>query len=194
LYLATIKMGKFCVLSVAFAALAATAQALPLTHFVSNATGGFDAFIFPELLDGTPAPLGGIFTLPQPVNAGYVIILKDGTNDPRNIANWTDVIHFIDNGRGKATTIQMMDDGPDQASYFPSLSTLRHSPVAVIVEAKNEDGFTLFTDYSVRSKQKRNYHFFTAEAVSVPDGGSTLAFLGIAFSALIVFRRSLLRA
>jgi hypothetical protein len=188
------KKRKIYILSLAFSALAATAQALPLTHFVPNATGGFDAFVFPELLNGTPAAVGGIFTLPRPVNAGYVIILKRGTNDPRNVANWSDVIHFIDSGRGKATTIQMMDGGPDQASYFPSLSTIRHNPVAVIVEAKNEDGFTLFTDYSVRSKQKRNYHFFTADAVSVPDSGSTLALLGIAFSALIVFRRSLLRA
>jgi hypothetical protein len=189
------KKHKIYILSLAFGALAATAQALPMTHFIPNATGGFDAFVFPELLDGTPAPVGGIFTLPQQVNAGYVIILKQGTNDPRNIANWSDVIHFIDNGRGKATTIQMLDGGPNQASYFPSLATIRHNPVAVVVAAENEDGFTLFTDYSVRSKQKRNYHFFTADTfAAVPDGGSTLLLLAIAFVALIIFCKNMLQA
>jgi hypothetical protein len=174
---------KICLLSLVFTAVAATAQAVALTHFVLNATGGFDAFIYPELLSGAPSSIGDIFTLPQPVNAGYVVILKSG-NHPTNIANWMDVIHFIDNGHGKATTVQMLDGGGDQASYFPSLSVIKHNPSAFIIEGAGD--FTDFTDYSVKGKQKRNYHFYTADARAVPDSGSTLMLLGLPFIGLVV--------
>jgi hypothetical protein len=86
------------------------------------------------------------------VNAGYVVILENGTSDPRNIANWSDVIHFINNGNGKATSIQMLAGGPNQAGYFPSLSTVSHGQSAFIIEAQSGNGFTGFTDYSVKSK------------------------------------------
>jgi hypothetical protein len=193
---------KIYILVLVCIGLARAAQALPLTHFVPNSTGGFDAFVFPESLDGTPAKVSAIFKLPQTVNAGYVIILGSGTEDPRDMNNWSDVIHFFNKGRGKSTAMQMLQGGPDQASYFPSLSTIRHNPTAVIVEAQNSTNFTAFTDYSVRTKKKtRNYHFFTAEfsaetaaefsaeTAAIPESGSTLILLGVALASLLLLRR-----
>jgi hypothetical protein len=195
---AVTKKRKTYLFSLAAMALAANAQAIPLTHFLPNAAGGFEAFIYPELLDGTPSVVGGIFALPQTVNAGYVIILENAASNPRDIANWSDVITFIDNGNGKATSIQMLDGGPNQATYFPSLSMVSHSPSAFVIESQNGNGFTDFTgftDYSVKSKQTtRNYHFFTGDAFSVTDSGSTLMLLGVAFVALAISRRRLLQA
>jgi hypothetical protein len=195
LSLAVTKKRKTYLFSLAAMALvAASAQAIPLTRFLPSAAGGFEAFVYPELLDATPSSVSSIFALPQTVNAGYVVILRNTTGDLRDIANWSDVIHFINDGNGKATSIQMLAGGPNQAGYFPSLSTVSHSPSAFIIEGQSGNGFTDFTDYSVKSKQTtRNYHFFTADVFSVPDSGSTLMFLGVSFLAIVIFRRRLLQ-
>jgi hypothetical protein len=162
------------------------ATGTPLTHFLPNGSGGFDAFIYPELLNGTPSLQGGIFTLPSMVNSGYVIILDPGGSQ-NNTATWGDVIQFADDGHGHATTIQMLVAGPNQSSYFPSLNKVQNNPHAFIAETVGAD----FTDYTVTSgTQVRNYHFFTG-TLSVADGGSTLIFLGAAFAAVVVFRRKL---
>jgi hypothetical protein len=191
LILAVTKKHKIFVVSLAALVMTASAQAAPLTHFLPT-SNGFDAFIYPELTDGTPSAVGGIFTLPQPVNAGYVIIVDNAHGSRTDPSTWSDVIHFIGSGSGKATTIQMMAGGPNQASYFPSVSTLRHSPNAFVLEAPG--GFTDFTNYSVKSKKSkgvRTYHFFTADIAAIPDGGSTAMLLGSALIPLLFFRRKL---
>jgi VPDSG-CTERM motif len=176
--------------------LTASAQAVPLTHFLSNSTGGFDAFLYPETLTGTPSLQSGIFTLPQAVNPGYVIILASPTSLFNNTSSWVDVIHFFKIGNGPVTNIQMLVGGPNQASYFPSLATVKNSPFTTIVKGQQLGsvftidpltGFTNFTDYSVRSNVTRNYHFFTG-ILSVPDSGSTFILLSAALGALIIFR------
>ncbi len=159
----------------------------PLTHFATNGTGGFDAYIYPETLTGTPSLQSGIFSLPSTVNAGYVVILAPGGTQ-NNIATWADVIVFIDNGNGHATTLQMLVAGPNDASYFPSLNKVKNNPNAFIAETQG----AMFTDYSVTSgSQVRNYHFFNG-TLGVPDGGSTLLFLASTLVVLLAFRRKLL--
>jgi hypothetical protein len=160
---------------------------------VSNATGGFDAWIFPELTNGTPSLVGGIFDLPQVVNPGYLVILQNRRHS-NNTGNWADVIHFFDNGTASVMAIQMMVGGPNQSSYYPSLSTVMGNPHAFVTktQAKVENGFTNFTDYSVKTKQTRNYHFYTgALGLAVPDTGSTLIFLSLALVPLTLFHRKL---
>jgi hypothetical protein len=171
-------------------ALSANAFAVPLTHFSLNASGGFDAYIYPELTNGTPSLVGGVFTLPQTVNPGYVVIL-DNSASPQNITSgWDDVIHFFSTGLGPVNEIQMLRGGPNQASYYPSLNTVLHSSHAFVV--KNSTGFTNFTDYSVTSTVTRNYHFYTGPFPAlVPDGGSTAILLGMALIMLILLHRSL---
>jgi hypothetical protein len=189
--LAVIKKHKIFIISLAALALATSVQAVPLTHFLPKSKG-FEAFVYPELTDGTPSAVGGIFTLPQPVNVGYVIIVENQNGSRTDPTTWSNVIHFIGNRSGKARAIQMMSAGPNQASYFPSVSTLRHSPIAFVLEAPS--GFTDFTNYSVKSKKSkgvRTYHFFTADIAAIPDGGSTGVLLGSALIPLLFFRRKL---
>jgi hypothetical protein len=101
------------------------------------------------------------------------------------------VIHFINNGAGKAFTMQMLVGGPDQASYFPALAKVLKSPHSFIAETSAMNaGFTNFTDYAVAATRVRSYHFFTA-AFSVPDSGSTLLLLALALGLLFVIHRRL---
>jgi hypothetical protein len=173
---------------IAAVAFTATADALPYTSFTPNASGGFDAFVYPVVADGTPSLLSDIFTLPTQVNPGWVVIVEDPSLSNKNTSNWSVIAHFIDNGNGKATTLQLLTGGPDQADYFPSVNKVFNQPHAFIAE--NLSGFSDFTDYSVRTQVTRNYHFYTA-AFPIADSGSTFILLGIAFTALIVFRRKL---
>jgi hypothetical protein len=165
-----------------------------LTHFTPNATGGFDASIYPELTNGTPSLVGGIFTLPQVVNPGYVVILQS-PGHTKKTGNWTDVIHFFDNGTGSVMGIQMLVGGSNQSSYYPSLHTVMGNPHAFIVktQATAANGFTTFTDYSVKTQQTRNYHFYTGifPLAAIPDAGSTLILLSLALVPLILFHRKL---
>jgi hypothetical protein len=70
--------------SVAFVSVA---QALPVTTFTSNASGGFDALIYPTLTDGTFSVQSAIFTLPFAVNPGYVIIVENPSVSQKNTSN-----------------------------------------------------------------------------------------------------------
>lgn len=158
--------------------LSLTAHAVPLTHFVSTGGNGFEAFIFPELTDGTPSVQGGVFTLPKPVHAGYVVIVRNPAEDPGNISNWTSVVHFINAGSGQATTVQLLSAGPDDASYFPSLSTVLQSHNTFIPESQSGE----FTTYTVKS---RVYHFFNAAVV--PESGSSWILLSCSLFVLAVF-------
>jgi len=171
-------------------ALSANAFAVPLTHFSLNASGGFDAYIYPELTNGTPSLVGGVFTLPQTVNPGYVIILDNSTSSQHSESGWDDIIHFFSVGLGPVNAIQMLRGGPNQASYYPSLNTVLQSSHVFIV--KNSSGITNFTDYSVTSTVTRNYHFYTGPFPAlVPDGGSTVILLGLALILLILLHRCL---
>src|SRR5207237_8452807 len=99
------------------------------------AAGGFAAYVEPTLADGTFSFQIAIFTLPIAVNAGFVIILDDPSVSAKDTSNWSDVIRFINNGTGKATTMQMFTGGPDQASYFPSLTKVLNSSHVFITES-----------------------------------------------------------
>lgn len=175
-------------------ALSSTAHALPVTSFTTNASGGFEGFVYPVLADGTFSFQSAIFTLPIAVNPGFVIIVADPTLSVKDPSNWSDVIRFINDGTGHATTLQMFVGGPDQASYFPTVTkVLNASHVFVANASLANGGWTDFTDYSVSGTKVRTYHFFTG-AITTPEAGSTLALLGIAFAALFVLRGKLVRA
>ena len=54
---------------------------------------------------------------------------KTCVNEPLPLGIW------LNNGSGKALTVQMFAGGPDQASYFPSLSkVMNSSPLRVTIE------------------------------------------------------------
>jgi len=173
-----------------------TAQATPLTHFLPNSTGGFDAFIFPELTDGTPSLQGGIFTLPQTVNPGFVVILNSATAKETDVSTWLDVIRFFDNGSGIVNSVQLLRSGPNESSYFPSLKTIMNGSHAFVTVGTDSNGmFTTFTDYSVVAAQTRNYHFYTgAFPVAIPDQGSTFTLLSLTIAALLGLARKVQRA
>lgn len=175
---------------------AVTAHATPMTHFLPNASGGFEAFLFPELLNGTPSLQGGIFTLPQAVNPGFVIILNSPTAKQKDQKTWLDVIRFFDNGSGVVNSVQLLRSGPNQSTYFPTLKTLKKTSNAFVIVGTDLNGmFTTFTDYSVVAAQTRTYHFYTGPFpfLAVPDGGATFGLLSLAILALVMLHRRLRR-
>ena len=175
---------------------AVTAHAAPMTHFLPNASGGFEAFLFPELLNGTPSLQGGIFTLPQAVNPGFVIILNSPTANQKDPKAWLDVIRFFDNGSGVVNSVQLLRSGPNQSTYFPTLKTLKKSSNAFVIVGTDLNGmFTTFTDYSVVAAQTRTYHFYTGPFpfLAVPDEGATFGLLSLAILALVMLHRRLRR-
>ncbi|MDB6147218.1 MAG: hypothetical protein JWO45_882 [Spartobacteria bacterium] len=172
--------------------LAASAQALPVTSFTTTPDGGFVAYVYPTLADGTFSYQSPIITLPISVNAGYVVILDNLALDPKDTSNWSDVIRFIDNGTGKATTMQMFVGGPDQASYFPSFNKVNNASHVFIAETSDTGGSsTQFTEYSVSGNKTREYHFFTA---AIPETGATVALLGLALAFVFALHRKLSKA
>jgi hypothetical protein len=187
-------MGKKWAVGFLSVALISAAHALPVTTFTANASGGFDAFVYPTLANGSFASQSANFALPFAVNPGYVIIVDDPTVSQKTTSNWSDVIRFINNGTGKATTMQMFAGGPDQASYFPSLAKVMNSPHVFLTESSATGCvFTDFTNYSINTNKVRNYHFFTAAAplAAVPEGASTLLLFAIALFALFMLHKRL---
>jgi hypothetical protein len=175
---------------------AATAHAVPMTHFLPNASGGFEAFLFPELTNGTPSLQGGIFTLPQAVNPGFVIILNSPTANQKDPSTWLDVIQFFDSGTGVVNSVQLLRGGPNQSTYYPTLKTVSKSADAFVTVGTDSNGmFTTFTDYSVVAAQTRTYHFYTgAFPIAVPDEGTTLGLFGLAILMLFMLHRTVRRA
>jgi len=105
--------------------------------------------------------------------AGYVVLLEASGADQTNVANWSDILHFIDDGGGFASTAQLLSDG---CNCFPSFATVTAAGGSFIVETQTGTGndFTDSTQFSPSGTDF--YNIFSDAPVNetgdVPEPGS----------------------
>lgn len=92
---------------------------------------GITCNVFETDASGNASEISSIFPLGDTAVAGYVVLLETAGADQSNTANWSDVLHFIDNGGGLATTAQLLSQG---CNCFPDFATVNASGGTFIVE------------------------------------------------------------
>ena len=155
------------------------ARSAPVSSCTPNMSGvGITCNIFESDVNGNPSEMSNIFSLGTSAVAGYVVLLEAPGADQTNLANWSDVLHFIDGGGGFASTAQLLSDG---CNCFPSFATVNAAGGAFIVETQTGTGndFTDSTQYSPSGTDV--YNIFSDAPVNetgdVPEPGS-VALLG----------------
>jgi hypothetical protein len=121
---------------------AASSMATPVTNCATNPSGiGFTCNIYESLADGTPSDISNIFTLPKPATPGYVVLVDDQNADVTIPLNWSDILHFIDDGTGLSPTAQFLSKGCNDVlnpiSCFPTYNQVNTSPSIFVLEAQS---------------------------------------------------------
>lgn len=114
-----------------------------------------------------------VFSLTTSVVPGYLVLLDGAGVDQTNVANWTDVLTFINDGNGFATTAQLLDEA---CNCFPSFATVTMGGVEFVVATPPE------TVYSPSGTDVYNIFSDASSGSQVPEPAS----LGLAAAALIV--------
>ncbi|HYL72795.1 MAG TPA: PEP-CTERM sorting domain-containing protein [Bryobacteraceae bacterium] len=166
------------------------ARAAPVSSCTANMSGvGITCNVFESDVSGNPSEMSNIFSLGTSAVAGYVVLLEASGADQTNVANWSDVLHFIDDGGGFASTAQLLSDG---CNCFPSFATVNAAGGAFIVETQTGTGddFTDSTQYSPSGTDV--YNIFSGAPVNetgdVPEPAS-VALLGGGLVASMVVER-----
>jgi hypothetical protein len=177
---------KYAYVAVGLSLMAACANAEPTRCTPNTSSAGFTCNIFESLANGDPSDVSGIFALPNLVTAGYVILLETAGSLPADNTQWSDVLHFIDNGQGSAITGQLLSAGCNNAaapfSCFPTFATVNSVPNAFLIEAAT--GATVF------SAGPNTYNIFMdagAVTATAPEPASVL--LGLSGFALLVLAK-----
>jgi PEP-CTERM motif len=160
-------------LSVLFLVLLTTTagSAAPISSCVANLSGiGITCNVYESNAGGNPSEISSIFSLGTSAVAGYVVLLESPTADETNIANWSDVLHFIDDGVGLASTAQLLSAG---CGCFPSFATVSAAAGQFIVETQfgTGDDFKDFTTYQPTVTDTYNI-YSAAPLTAVPEPGS----------------------
>ena len=129
----------------------------PVSSCSPNMTVGITCNVFETDAGGNPSEMSSIFPLGTSAVAGYVVLLEMAGADPTNNANWSDVLKFIDDGSGFASTAQLLSVG---CNCFPSFATVNAAGAAFIVESSSPP--------TVYSPGSDTYNIFSAEEVPEP--------------------------
>ena len=140
---------------------------------------GITCNIFETDAFGNPSEISNAFSLGTIVVPGYVVLLEGAGLDQTNVANWSDVLTFIDDGNGFASTAQLLSDG---CNCFPNYNTVSMGGVQFIVETppvtvyspSGTDVYNIFSDETGESQ--------------IPEPG-TLGFVGLSLL-MVVFART----
>jgi hypothetical protein len=137
----------------------------PVSSCTPNMTVGITCNVFETDAGGNPSEISNVFSLGTNTVAGYVVLLEMSGADQTNNANWSDVLHFIDDGMGFASTAQLLSAG---CNCFPSFAMVNAAGAAFIVESA--------TPPTVYSPGSDTYNIFSAEEVPEPGAAWLLAF------------------
>jgi hypothetical protein len=153
------------ILSVALGVLGivSNVSAGPVSACLNN-TGdsGFTCNIFETLADGTPSDISNIFSFPtgQVVSSGYIVLLEAPGATQSDPTQWSDVLHFIDDGSTMSTTGQLLSIGCNCYPTFAVVSAAPHLFMTEIQVGTGNDfidstqfvaGFNVFNIFSAAS-------------------------------------------
>ena len=136
---------------------------------------GFTCNIFETSADGTPSETSNVFSFPtaQSVSAGYVILMETPGGDQTDTSQWSDVLHFIDDGLTVATTGQLLSSG---CNCFPSFAAVNAAPNIFLTETQIGTGND-FLDSTTYSAGFNVFNIFSAAPDPIPEPASS-ALLG----------------
>ncbi|MBZ5724495.1 MAG: hypothetical protein LAP87_05815 [Acidobacteriia bacterium] len=170
---------------------AALASAGPISSCAANAAGGVTCNIFETDAQGNPAEVSSVFALGTSVFSGWVVLLENPLAFVNDVTQWSDVLHFIDDGSGlTASTAQLLSDG---CNCFPGFDTVNAAPHVFLVETQTGTGSD-FADFTAFQAPPNTYNIFSGAPVNeneVPEpAGAPLAAGGLLVVALAIGRRA----
>jgi len=161
-----------------FLGMVSNVSAGPVTACQNN-TGdsGFTCNIFETLADGTPSEISNVFSFPtgQVVSSGYLVLLEAPGATQSDPTQWSDVLHFIDDGSGNttSTTGQLLSNG---CNCFPTFAVVSAAPNLFMTETQVGAGDD-FIDSTPFVTGFNVFNIFSAAPDPVPEP-ATSALLG----------------
>jgi hypothetical protein len=143
----------------------------PISTCLNN-TGdsGFTCNIFETLADGTPSEISNVFSFPtaQLVSAGYVVLMETPGGNQSDSTQWSDVLHFIDDGSSTATTGQLLSSG---CNCFPTFAVVNAAPNIFLTETQIGTGND-FLDSTTYAAGFNVFNIFSAAPDPIPEPAS----------------------
>jgi hypothetical protein len=136
-----------------------------------NNTGdsGFTCNIFETLADGTPSDISNVFSFPtsQVVSTGYIVLMEAPGGLQSDSTQWSDVLHFIDDGTGNNTSItgQLLSNG---CNCFPTFAVVNAAPNLFMTETQVGTGND-FIDSTQFVTGFNVFNIFSAAPDPVPE-------------------------
>lgn len=130
---------------------------------------------FYESLAGVPSEVSDIVSFPQTVTAGYIVLLESPVSSHTDPTQWSDILQFIDNGGGTATSGQLLSSG---CNCFPTSGVVQSSPNLFLVETQVGTGND-FLDSTQYISGFNTFNIFSAApdpASPAPEPASILLF------------------
>ena len=140
---------------------------------------GITCNIFETDASGNPSEISNAFSLGTSVVPGYVVLLEGAGVDQTNVANWSDVLTFIDDGNGFASTAQLLSEG---CNCFPSFATVTMGGVEFVVETPPQ------TVYSPSGTDVYNIFSDEAGETQIPEPAS-FGLIAVSLIGLSLIRR-----
>lgn len=161
-----------CVVSAVFT-IVSNVSAGPISNCANHVgDSGFTCNIYETLADGTPSDASNIFSFPtaQSVSSGYIVLLEAPGANQADPTQWSDVLHFIDNGLGfgQATTGQLLSIG---CNCYPTYAQVTAVPNAFIVETQVGTGND-FVDNTPYVAGFNTFNIFSAAPDPIPEPAS----------------------
>jgi hypothetical protein len=179
--------------SLASAGVISGASGPPASSCANNVgDSGFTCNFF-ETSGGVASDSSDVVSFPsvptvQSVTAGYVVLLESPGASQTDPTQWSDVLHFIDNGTKQATSAQLLSIG---SASFPTSIVVNGAPHLFLVENQAGVGND-FIDSTQVVAGFNIFNIFSASPVSAPISTAPGAVPEPASLALMVFALILL--
>jgi hypothetical protein len=160
-----VRSQSFLLLIVGVLGIGSVANAGPISSCANNiGDSGFTCNFFETLANGTPSEISNVVSFPvgQIVSSGYVILLGSPGASHADPTQWSDVLNFIDDGGGVASTAQLLSIG---CICFPTFAQVTAAPNVFLVETQTGTGND-FTDSTQFVAGFNLFNIFSAAPIS----------------------------